>query len=784
MTVLEYGPNVVFTLNPIFAFVKIFIKYLSILSKFSLLLYILNNIDYKCLSVSIAIIMNRIFFIVLTFFCLSKELISQSDYRLYAYDTYSVDYEFEDSATWIASSGGLVKIDHVTEEIVHFNQVNSGLEGLKVNEIEIDNNNVKWVTTDYGLYTYDDVEWTKIDFPEFKNRPIDFLKVSEEGSVWIVMHPYTQPSGTSTEFYILKDNELIRHTDKFPANINVFDFTSDTMAIVVTKDRKVHSFDGENVIELLDFTNYDGKIMDGAFDKNGDYIFASQVTISPTFPEVFQTYTYNYYKLKDGQVELIFEEEGFPIIVGYKMHYFLKDTNDDLWFQRYWSGDEAGSSFTKFTNDGIELHTYESLGINLPDSNSIRFLRGFDFNNNMWIRTNDNRSPMTYKANANEVKSYKIDLTDVRTTGFHNGQINEDCDGRVYVSSNNGIYKFEEEEFSLFPLNSIETVSPIPIEMELNPITCELWVSYDPDSEEQMIIKDGSYSFENTGHQIFEIEFDDDGTGYFSTREGLLITEPDGTEDLIPNSQIPFDLSFSVMRLGKEKDLWIHARDHNIYKYQNGNWITFNQNENPFGLFNSTPILLDQNNHLWTTTDVGLAKYDGNSWEIFEHEMGNSFRYVFKQDKYNNIWIGTWDGLTVFDGTTFNDLNVYNTSLSSNNIYELHFQNNDDIWVNQIQSLLIMKNEFAQETSSVDNFEEEDLVLNIFPNPSNGVFTIDLPNDKIQESKINLFDYKGSLITQKNVHSFPASFEIKNSGIYILKVETGSGSYVQRIIKL
>ena len=57
--------------------------------------------------------------------------------------------------------------------------------------------------------------------------------------------------------------------------------------------------------------------------------------------------------------------------------------------------------------------------------------------------------------------------------------------------------------------------------------------------------------------------------------------------------------------------------------------------------------------YIWIGTDgSGVCRFDGREFEVFNKNdglSGNIVRSLF-QDSKDNIWIGTDDGVTTFDG--------------------------------------------------------------------------------------------------------------------------------------
>jgi ligand-binding sensor domain-containing protein/serine phosphatase RsbU (regulator of sigma subunit) len=69
-------------------------------------------------------------------------------------------------------------------------------------------------------------------------------------------------------------------------------------------------------------------------------------------------------------------------------------------------------------------------------------------------------------------------------------------------------------------------------------------------------------------------------------------------------------------------------------------------------------IIQDKRGYIWLGTDNGLAIYDGSKFETYTKKngiAGNIIRSVF-EDKSGKIWIGTNEGISVYDGYRFTNL--------------------------------------------------------------------------------------------------------------------------------
>ncbi len=88
----------------------------------------------------------------------------------------------------------------------------------------------------------------------------------------------------------------------------------------------------------------------------------------------------------------------------------------------------------------------------------------------------------------------------------------------------------------------------------------------------------------------------------------------------------------------------------------------------------------------WLGTDKGIAKHTGyetlENWDVYNTEdglAGNEVQ-VINSDKKGNIWFGTKNGVSMFDGSKWTSYRV-EEGLVSNNILSITIDTNDVVWL-------------------------------------------------------------------------------------------------------
>jgi YD repeat-containing protein len=85
-------------------------------------------------------------------------------------------------------------------------------------------------------------------------------------------------------------------------------------------------------------------------------------------------------------------------------------------------------------------------------------------------------------------------------------------------------------------------------------------------------------------------------------------------------------------------------------------------------------------------------------------------------------------------------------------------------------------------TIGIDNALNDDNIQ-IFPNPTNHLITIQFPT--IEERTIEIFDIEGRLLKMHNTNKYEINIDLSSysNGIYLIKVKSSSGVYLNKIIK-
>lgn len=369
--------------------------------------------------------------------------------------------------------------------------------------------------------------------------------------------------------------------------------------------------------------------------------------------------------------------------------------------------------------------------------------------------------------------------------------VDSDSSGNVWVSSYNGVAKFNNGTWQIFT----STNSPLP--------------------------SDVCYSIATEGNII-----------WIGTVNGLV--KYDGVSSwtiyTIFNSGLPYDYIVSVY-VDRSHVKWISTIDPfgglnagGVTKYDDASWTTYNEMNSGLVSNFAFNTYVDVMNRKWIgTNNSGLNVFNDTIWEIYNvlnsGICNNSISKV-EQDSNNLFWISTNNGLCTFDdvhGTWF----TYDSTsgLPSNSVGDIEIDNNNTKWITLIGSGIASLNGtfwtffdstntgkdinytqdiktigsnvwlatgsgvfFYGDTSilKIDNIPPLDFSL--YPNPCNDKVVV---NIKLLDEIIgfSIYDLRGRVICEHKSNSNIISVDNLSPGMYFLTIYTSKNKYTKPFLK-
>lgn len=84
---------------------------------------------------------------------------------------------------------------------------------------------------------------------------------------------------------------------------------------------------------------------------------------------------------------------------------------------------------------------------------------------------------------------------------------------------------------------------------------------------------------------------------------------------------------------------------------------------------------------------------------------------------------------------------------------------------------------FKHVVTATNDVDDRALVAKIYPNPTTGLFTVELENNTSIKSRVMVFNTLGQLILRQDISNNIGQFDISamTAGIYLIKIQTAKG---------
>ncbi len=193
-------------------------------------------------------------------------------------------------------------------------------------------------------------------------------------------------------------------------------------------------------------------------------------------------------------------------------------------------------------------------------------------------------------------------------------------------------------------------------------------------------------------------------------------------------------------------------------------------------LNNTLGFAVGENGSIIKTVDGGL------NWVSQTSNTTNRLNSVFFTDSLTGYSVGN-NGLIL---KTIDAGLIWSQQYSGivNNLYEIYFPNQNIGYIVGDGGVILKTTSAGDSTNNiVENILDYD--IKIYPNPSNGIFNIDLKNPKSLYFTITITDITGKTlfktVCDKNIFKFDGN-SLK-SGIYFIKLNKGEGTIIKKFIK-
>lgn len=161
----------------------------------------------------------------------------------------------------------------------------------------------------------------------------------------------------------------------------------------------------------------------------------------------------------------------------------------------------------------------------------------------------------------------------------------------------------------------------------------------------------------------------------------------------IPLSSQSFWQEITFDRIGthlvfKGDNLWVGTNGGGIYK-----WNTISNEYEKFSRVNNGlsdnfihDLVIDLQGNIWVATNNGLSMYDGDSWQLFDETNSDlptqGIMSLAADPNGTDIWVGTFEhGLFSFDGNNWTNFNTSNSGLADNFVTSIEVEPDGTLWI-------------------------------------------------------------------------------------------------------
>jgi len=268
-------------------------------------------------------------------------------------------------------------------------------------------------------------------------------------------------------------------------------------------------------------------------------------------------------------------------------------------------------------------------------------------------------------------------------------------------------------------------------------------------------------------------------------------------------SEIDISAGIFTMSVDNKNQLWAGSFDGGLFTFNNENWSFINHNSYTPPLttfwYNVRYITKDYLGNIWFTPNQGLAKYDGETYRLWDKERSEiptDYIYCITADKENNIWIGSDSGLIKFDGKTFTTYNRTNSPMPSDVVYAIAIDSLGHKWLScYLDWLGETRIAVFREGGTVFTTDVEDLATNIifsiYPNPSSDKVLVSFTLNRPENIKLSLYNNLGIKLEtiidrqyQEGTYSETIDISKFASGMYFIRSDSGINNNFKKLFIL
>ena len=660
---------------------------------------------------------------------------------------------------WIGTSGGgIVKYNKETEEKTVYNKSNSIVE-FSISALHLDIHNNLWILNKAlvgsipQLIKYDGNEFIKINMDSIISKLNYNLTLcsDEDGRIWIPLKTgVARFDGVEWTIFDSSATGIIFN------NITDMKYKNNTLWIV--QNKQVIKYDGETWNHSTLLENYSASFKKFDVDNENnlwigakeDYPFGLEANIIK-----FDSKENIFYKIHNSRCE---DSDYFNSL--------SIDSSNNLWYSvgdyLYKGKDTSFTSISqasegiadiKHDNNGVSWLGFKRIGLHKYLNNeittkelSVFSILGTSYqtilpskNKGIWL----GKVGALYQINGKNWKSLDINFKEFKGNSID--RIQEAPDGSIWISvSGSSLLQIKDEERMIYSIHHYGMNNSMFRKFIFEENNKIWYVGSSPN----LYLFDGNSwkQFDNTHSDylektIYDIARDSKGNIWIGNNHLIMY---DGSEFFLKDSGDSLSKDLNVYRIAITKNDIIYLLTLNkLIKIENDLWSSIEIPGVDMSKGISSDLHIDKYNNLWICIrGIGVGKYDGKNWEIFNTEnsgLSDNAITTFTIDHYNNKWFGTqYSGIAVFN-----------------------------------------------EEGVVTGVEEEQVVKeNVkslsYPNPASNQITININSDTFSKYKIEIYNLLGIKQTElyfdldTGENSIPIDVSSLSIGVYFVVFNDGN----------
>ncbi|MDR2407226.1 MAG: hypothetical protein LBE13_03825, partial [Bacteroidales bacterium] len=560
---------------------------------------------------------------------------------------------------WIATNGGLVKMNKATEEKTFYNRANAGLPDNHLRRLAKDRDGNIWVTTQYhGVGKFDGINCTvykdsNSELPTSHN--CTSITIDNDDNVWIGTHMYLNKfDGENWESWTTPNSV-------YDAFWEIYDLRFDNDNILWIGGSSVSSgfyfakFTG-NGIEQIAGINKD--VLSIEIDSENNKWLGTATGLVKYDGTNFTTYNTTNTNLPYNEIYSV-----------------KKDASGNLWLA-------CRSNLVKF--DGTNFTVYETPLI--TDDNNLIYCLEMEDDGTVWIGTRRNG---LIKFSNNIFTQINLSNSPLLTNDI-SFSLDIDRDNNVRFGTKHNLVKIDaNNNWS----SSYEKIDNFVAERRINGVagdlSSNLWIALG--LSDTCVLKNSnnsSVAFTQQNSPLFKelpdsrFCFDKKGNTWLASVAGLYKYDGTDWQRFTPDNSPLKSYQINDLAIDKDDNLWgatghvssvgIEA-DGCLFKYDGTNWQIYTVENSELPGILVTKLTFDSKNNLWIhcrdedgiigrELGYGLTKFDGAAWTTYNIDNSdipsNSIMDI-AIDKDDNLWLATFGrvGITKYDGTNWQSYN-------------------------------------------------------------------------------------------------------------------------------